>query len=524
MSEKLQKYIENKKYDLALQLINKLQKKQYSLEYHNYKIVVYLLAQKYDAALIDLNELIQKYPNDPSILCNMGLAYKGKKKFNDAINFLNKSLQIDSVNLNTKLNLIETYIEIFNYKSAIELLKSILQNNLRIERCYQLLAFCYREINEFKESHYNLECAININPYNYENFYHIGFSFIWKKDFCNAITSFKKCIELNKNYIPAVYQLNKLINVKLNSDEFNQINAINDDDLDTFNLGYKHLTLSEVYYNHNDYGHFFIHLHKANQLKNSLINFKPYEHIKIKDQYNNLVKFNFENLEITPVFIIGMPRSGSSLIEQVLSESEDIYAAGEIPLLHENFKTIFEKKEIVINYEVLNFIKNHYIDYITLFPKKKFFIDKLPLNFLWLGFIKIIFPNAIFIHSIRNKLDVCMSLYRTFFADGILEFSYNQKNISNFYSIYEDMISFWKSENINLIDLQYEDLINDPKFNFGILFDKLNLKFNKAFLDLENIDRPVKTASFLQINNKIKKIKYPDWTNYKKDIELFLNN
>jgi len=79
MSEKLQKYIENKKYDLALQLINKLQKKQYSLEYHNYKIVVYLLAQKYDAALIDLNELIQKYPNDPSILCNMGLAYKGKK-------------------------------------------------------------------------------------------------------------------------------------------------------------------------------------------------------------------------------------------------------------------------------------------------------------------------------------------------------------------------------------------------------------------------------------------------------------
>jgi len=522
MSEKLQKYIENKKYDLALQLINKLQKKEYSLEYHHSKIVVYLLSQKYDAAIIELKELLKKFPNDPSLLCNMGLAHKGKKKFNDAINFLNKSLQIDSGSLNTNLNLIETYIEIFNYKKAIELLKNILHKDIRIERCYQLLAFCYREINNFEESHYYLEYAIKVNPFNYENFYHIGFSFIWKKDYSNAITSFKKCIELNKNYIPAIYQLNKLNEFSLNSIEHNMLESISDKELDKYNLSYKYLTLSEIYYNQKNYHKFFQYLHKANQFQNSLLNFKPYDQTKIKIQYNETDQFKFHNLDITPIFILGMPRSGSSVIEQVLSVNEDVYAAGEIPLLHENFLNNIQSNERGLDYDKLNSIRNSYISYLSALPKKKYIVDKLPLNFFWIGFIKIIFPNAIFIHSMRNKLDVCMSLYRTFFAQGVLEFSYNQKNIIDFYSLYQDMIIFWKSNQLNLIDVRYEDLLNNPPLIFDNLFNQLNLNFNESFLNLEKIARPVKTASFLQINRQLKKISSPDWTQYEKDVSLFL--
>ena len=130
MNEKLQKYIENKKYNLAIQLINKLQKKEYSPEYQNYKIVIYLLTHKYDAALFESTELLSKFPNDPSLLCNIGIANKGKKNFNAAINFLNKSLQIDPNNLNSYLNLIETYIEIFNFNKAIELLDKMLLKEL----------------------------------------------------------------------------------------------------------------------------------------------------------------------------------------------------------------------------------------------------------------------------------------------------------------------------------------------------------------------------------------------------------
>lgn len=522
MNEKLQKYFENKKYDLALQLINKIQKKEYTPEYHNYKIVVYLLTHKYDAALAESTELLSKFPNDPAFLCNMGLACKGKKKFDDAINYLNKSLRIDSENLNTYFNLIETYIQIFNFTEAIKLLKKILHKNIRNENCYQMLAYCYREINSFEESHNNLILSIKENPFNYENYYHLGFSFIWKKDFNNAIMSYKKCIELNKNYIPAIYQLNKLNEFSLNSIEHNMLESISDKELDKYNLSYKYLTLSDIYYNQKNYHKFFQYLHKANQLQNSLLNFKPYDQTKIKIQYNELDQFKFHNLDITPIFILGMPRSGSSVIEQVLSANEDVYAAGEIPLLHENFLINIQSNERGLDYNKLNSIRNSYITYLSALPKKKYIVDKLPLNFFWIGFIKIIFPNAIFIHTMRNKLDVCMSLYRTFFAQGVLEFSYSQKNIIDFYSLYQDMIIFWKSNHLNLIDVRYEDLLNNPPLIFDKLFKQLNLNFNESFLNLEKIARPVKTASFLQINRKLKKINSPDWTQYEKDISLFL--
>jgi len=117
-----------------------------------------------------------------------------------------------------------------------------------------------------------------------------------------------------------------------------------------------------------------------------------------------------------------------------------------------------------------------------------------------------------------------MSLYKTFFANGVLEFSYSQKNIVDFYSKYEDMISFWEEKKIELINIRYEDIIDNPTLHFENLFNKLNLKFDGSFLDLESIKRPVKTASYIQITNKLRKFKYPDWSLYSKEIPLFLKN
>jgi tetratricopeptide (TPR) repeat protein len=522
MNEKLQKYIENKKYDLALQFIHKIQKKDYSLEYHNYKIVVYLLSQKYDAALLELTALLLKYPDDPTFLCNMGLAHKGKKNFVEAANFLNKSLEIDSENLNSYLNLTEVYIESFDYAKAIELLKKILQKNNRLERCYQLLAFCYREINSFEESHKNLEFSIQLNPFNYENYFHLGFSFIWKKEYDKALNSFKECLKYNNKYIPAIYQLNKLSTSKENLDFKSYLLNLRDNDLDIYNLAYKNLTLSEIFYSEKDFNQFFKYLHQANSLKNSLVKYTPHNHNFIKLKYEKIQKYKFDELDPIPIFILGMPRSGSSLIEQVLSQSQDIYAAGELPVLHECFKNI--KNEASLDFDELIKVRNRYQNFISLLPKKKFIIDKLPLNFLWIGFIKILFPNAIFIHSIRNKVDICMSLYRTFFADGVLEFSYNQNNITKFYSCYLDMMNFWSSQNINFINIDYDQIIEDPIFHFKKLFNDIGIQFHEAFIDLEKINRPVKTASFLQINNKLKKFDYPDWTQYPKEISIFLES
>ena len=524
MNEKLQKYIENKKYDLALQFIHKIQKKEYSLEYHNYKIVIYLLSQKFDAAQAELTVLLSKFPNDPTLLCNMGLAYKGKKNFDHAIHYLSKSLQLEPENLNISLNLIETHIEVFNFTKAIELLNKIIQRNLRMERCYQLLAYCYREINLFEESHKNLELAIENNPYNYENFYHLGFSFIWKKNYQEAMECFKKCYELNNKYLPALYQLNNLLKFDSDSPYYNILVNINDRDCDQYNCAYKYLTISEVHYRKNDYNNFFKYLHQANNLRGLHSKKKEYDPHFIQASYTKIPDLIIDDIKFTPIFILGMPRSGSSVLEQIISQADDVYAAGEIPLLHEQFDHLIHLNQNKIDQLSLIKIRENYLSYLSMLPNTKFIIDKLPLNFLWIGFIKSIFPNAIFIHTIRNKLDICMSLYRTFFADNVLEFSYNLKDINNFYTIYKSMMDFWYSSGLKILDFNYDDFISNPQEQIQSLFRKLNFEYNESFLDLHNINRPVKTASFLQVRDNIKKSSNPNWHDFQHEIAILFES
>lgn len=520
MNLKLKKYIENGDYALALRLINQIIKKENTYENLTLRGIIYLYLNKFEAAAVDLEMVNQKTPGDSDLLCNLGIANKGSKNYKKAISYFQDSLVFNPVNLNSLLNLTETYIEIYEYENALTILKKINSINPNLERIYQLSAFCYREINNFSLHHENLLKANALNNTNAENYYHLGFSYIWKKDFDNALKSFNRCLDLNPNYTSAVYQINKLKNFDSKSNFFQKLLTLLDNKESNQNSAFVELTLSDIFYNEKKYDKFFLHLHRANKLKRNSIQPPIFNTELIQENYLNCLKFdlNNQNDEFTPIFILGMPRSGSSLLEQIMSQHKYIYAAGEIPLLHEQFNQIFNFKNTNIDYDKLLIIKSNYLKYLSMFPNNSFIIDKLPLNFLWIGYIKLIFPNAIFVHTLRNKIDVCMSLYRTFFADNVLEFSYSLKDINNFYNIYTNMMKFWSSRGLDIVDFNYDEFISNQKNVIQILFNKLNLDFKEDYLLIENINRPIKTASLLQINNKITNTNNPEWSNYKDEI------
>ena len=520
MNLKLKKYIENGNYELALRLINQIIKKENTYENLALRGIVYLYLKKFEAAVVDLENVNQKTPGDSDILCNLGIANKGSKNYKKAISYFQESLVFNPVNLNSLLNLTETFIEIYEYENALSILKNIISINPNIERIYQLSAFCYREINNFSLHHENLLKASALNITNAENYYHLGFSYIWKKDFDNALKSFNTCFDLNANFTSALYQINKLKNFDSKSNFFQKLLTLLQNKESNQNFAFVELTLSDIFYNEKNYDKFFFHLHRANKLKRNTIR-PPIINIDlIQQNYLKSKNFNLNNLEdeFTPIFILGMPRSGSSLLEQIMSQHKYIYAAGEIPLLHEQFNQIFNFKNTSIDFEKLLEIRSNYLKYLSMFPNNRFIVDKLPLNFLWIGYIKLIFPNAIFVNTLRNKIDICMSLYRTFFADNVLEFSYSLRDINNFYNIYMNMMEFWSSCGLDIINFNYDEFISNPKNVMEILFNKLNLKFDDDYLLIENINRPVKTASLLQINNKISSSSNPKWLDYKEEI------
>ena len=132
------------------------------------------------------------------------------------------------------------------------------------------------------------------------------------------------------------------------------------------------------------------------------------------------------------------------------------------------------------------------------------------------------FPHAKIIYTKRNPVAVSYSLYKTLFAEGVLEFSYDQDDIIKYYKLHEDMMHFWKGlYQKEIFELDYELLINNPEQEVKKIFNYLGLKFDNSYLDISNNKRSVTTASDLQIRNKINSKGINSWMKHPKLTEKF---
>ena len=204
-----------------------------------------------------------------------------------------------------------------------------------------------------------------------------------------------------------------------------------------------------------------------------------------------------------------MPRSGTSLVEQIISSHNEVLGGGE--LIHMS-QIINEKILNNSNLKDLNktFIeaKDEYISKIS-YGNNDFlnFTDKSPLNFRWIGFILNLLPNSKIIHCRRNKLDVCWSNYKNHF-EGSLPFSNNFQDLGKFYQMYEDLMFFWQKKfSSQIYNLDYEDLVNNSENKIRDLINFCELKWDENCLKHHENKRAIKTVSFNQARKPIYKEK-----------------
>ena len=219
-----------------------------------------------------------------------------------------------------------------------------------------------------------------------------------------------------------------------------------------------------------------------------------------------------------------MPRSGTTLVEQILSSHPDVYGAGELLELGNqirkyfinNNKLSFPEKISDWNMESINEIGKNYLTYIrNISQNSKHITDKLPHNFQWLGFIKIIFPNAKIIHCKRNKYDNCLSIFKNFFAGG-LNFSYDLKEIGLHYKEYNRLMNHWLELMPNFIhEIKYEELVADSESKIKNLLKFCNLNWHPDCLEFYKNIRPVFTASMAQVKKPIYKDSVKAWEKFK---------
>ena len=249
------------------------------------------------------------------------------------------------------------------------------------------------------------------------------------------------------------------------------------------------------------------------------------------------IKKIFENLNIEKIkpskkkiiFILGMPRSGTTLTEQIISSHKDVHGAGELNYMTdavENFVKTNKDEKIPlwkffqniheVRFQHLDEMQNLYSEKLSQHDfNQEIVTDKAPLNFRWIGFIKKVFPNSKIIHCKRNPMDICFSNYKNSFSAGSLGFCYNLDKIGDYYNLYKDLMLFWDGEFKNQIyHLSYENLINDKENEVKKLLDFCELSWDENCLNPQDNKKAVATASLAQVRSPIYKSSIEKWKNF----------
>ena len=480
---------------------------QYAREYANFLSSLSLNEESIDI----LKKLIKKYPNETSLEIDLAKSFENNGDFEKSEKILKKYLSMD-----------------------------IFQNK-RHALC-NLLATTYYNANKFELAKEYYKKSYELNPENSE-----------------AILNHAVLLQTLGDFKEAEIILNKLISIKPSGEAFRLISlgrafkSIDEDQVKKMLLFSKNkltnneetslnFALGKVYEDIKDYKNSALHYKKGNSLKRSIFQgYNIQDEINIFNDLNQIFNENLFNkfkgvcsAGSGNIFIVGMPRSGTTLLEQILSSHKDIFGAGELNIITESadkilktfsFKNFKEKIKNLRKEEVLNIsnnIKNTFKKNFNV--KAKYIIDKNPLNFRNLGIIKLCLPEAKIIHIKRDQNDNCLSIYKNFFFLNVMPWSYDLNELKQYYLAYDNYMKIFKNKiKDNLIEINYEDLISNSNDETRKILNFLNLDWDPNCEKFYENKRVVKTASFNQVRKGIYKTSNKKWLEFKKYFkELFV--
>jgi tetratricopeptide (TPR) repeat protein len=229
----------------------------------------------------------------------------------------------------------------------------------------------------------------------------------------------------------------------------------------------------------------------------------------------------------TPVFILGMPRSGTSLLEQVLSTLPGVHAAGEITWLAETLQSaerddgegVHRFPETLAGYSgerLLRLGRRHVERLRELAPQATHVVDKLPANFTHIGLIHLMFPHARIVHAMRDPMDSCFSCYSRLFSRNNLGFTYDLGTVARYWVGYHELMRHWRDvlPPGRILDVAYETMVADFENQARRLVEYLGLPWDERCLEFHDSQRVVRTASVAQVRRPVYRTSVARWKAY----------
>ena len=489
-------------------------------DFENFKIKVEQLVNHYNSKNFDfviqqVNLLLKQQPDNQFILNLLGSSYHKMGKLNVAKQVFLRVITLNKDNLAATNNLANVFKDLSEFKEAETLYKKILAidpNYINTIGNYGSLKF---QLNQYDEAIGFFKRALEIDNNSLIIHYNLGLVYQSLGRFEEAKFSFNEVLRINPNMHLVDRMMSRFIKYDKNNQHLsNMLNKIKDPKLNDESKINLNFAIGKAYEDLLNFKKSFFYLEEGNKIKHRITKY-DIEHdtqlfkniTKVFKDYNFTDKNFIQKSEKKIIFILGLPRSGTSLVEQIMGSHSKIYGAGELDFLEKlmRFNYFKDGKFKYLNLEdqadmdSSNKIALKYLELIDDFKINETIItDKAPLNFRWIGFIKIFFPNAKVIHCVREAKDNCMSLYKNIF-DESQSWTYDQSDLLNYYKNYHNLMKFWKGKLPNFIyDCKYEDVVNNPHLEIEKLIKFCDLSWEENCLEFYKSKRAIKTVSVAQ--------------------------
>ena len=491
--------------------------------------------KRFTQAEEESKNLINLYPKNVWLYNFLGVILTEQKKLSKAMQYLEKGIKIDSEypmlynNLGSIYKLKNRFQEAEeNFLKSIDLDKKNPEPKNNLGNLYRLLNKDIKALEYYKKS-------VKDKPNFFPGYYNLGITYKNIGNFKEAKINFKKAISLNNALFTAHRNLSEITSYSSSNKHLNLLKKIYKNKSININKKEIAFALGKAYEDLKNYKESFKFYNEGNKLHRKTIQYTIEREInefkKIKEVFNKKFYgkyFQYGLNSKVPIFIVGMPRSGTTLVEQILSSHPEVFGADELnymPILFKKYFGNYINNNIFDNVNknnnnIFSNLGNEYLNFINKISKNSCRVtDKLPINFKYVGLIKIVFPNAKIVHCTRNAKDICFSIFKNYFVNPDLNYAYDMNEIINYYKLYSDLMKYWQKLFPNfLINADYEKIIENPNTEIKKLIKSCNLIWNDKCLKFYNNKRIIKTASDTQVRKKIYKTSKNSWKRYEKYI------
>lgn len=501
-----------------------------------------LVAQgRLDEAVRHYSRALELIPGDATVNGNLGMALAAQGRVPEAVAHYERALELDPNYANAHSNLGMAFAAQGRTVEAISHYEQALAIDPNHAAAHNNLGIVLADQDKAEEAISHYAQAFVIDPNCAEALNNLGNVLKAQGRFKDALDYYGRAVAIRPDYAEAHLHRAELRFFRPEDPELAALEALaaSETKVPEAKAPHLHFALAKALEDVQDYPRAFEHLRIGNSLKRSQI---EYNEAATLDLFHRIVTvFDRGLLErrsasgdpsSVPVFVLGMPRSGSTLVEQILASHPQIHAAGELEYLEKAIHQLsagdppaaFPECVRALDHIGLRQLAQAYLASLPAAAKgASRIVDKLTGNFLNIGLIRMMLPNARIIHTMRDPVDTCMSCYSRLFTGG-LPFTYDLAELGRYYRGYQKLMAHWRAvlPPGGMLEVSYENVVHDLEGEARRLISYCGLPWDGRCLFFHQTKRLVKTASAVRVRQPLTGESIGRWQKYEAGLDPLL--